>query len=168
MYTPSKYNHGKKGFFKVALLASIITLSALAPCQTAQSAPDQQGAFTAQMFGYGSTQIGFGPKLATRATINVTKNVSFNWKTKVPNAAAVKWAVTDSPKGKALATGIVNGAPAPGQIGTFEIDFSKFTATEPPATAKLYFVRVIPLDAKQQALALPSDSAEVVYVKLAK
>lgn len=83
--------------------------------------------------------------------------VTFRWKTNAPNTAYGVWEILDyepAPNGvneQPFATKHVDLAPQPGQFAQFRIDFAQLQQQHPdkipasaPATAKNYYVRLVP------------------------
>lgn len=151
-----------KRTFGLAVMASLIALSCLTPVQNASAAPNGQTPYAGYLAGLGTTQLGAGDKFLPEIIMPNSRNVSFSWHTTVQNTAGGKWSVTDKSTGPALASGFTDG------IGAFKIDFSKIAPADPPekSVMKVYYVRVAPVSANHQGLAMPSNVVKIVYYKI--
>jgi len=108
-------------------------------------------------------------------TISSPGNLWFRWSTQDQGAGAARWEVTDKPivplatlaqQPKLLASGPLAQVPAAGKVSLFQIDFSKFAPATPPqgSQSHVYYVRVVPLDAQNKPVGMPSVSRKITYV----
>jgi hypothetical protein len=161
---------GHKSFARFSTLAAVLSLSVLGTLQAAQSEPQNPGQDTYRaLLNQGATQLGINSSFGkTIQMFDKPGTLNFTWKTAVQGAIGGKWAVTDGPNGPTLKSGVVLPAPLPGKTGTFAIDFCKIAAPEAPEILKHYYVRIVPVNAKYQALGLPSDSVDISYLRSPK
>jgi hypothetical protein len=106
----------------------------------------------------------------TLQMIDTPRTVDLLWNSNAPNCVAGLWQVTDNPTGKPLLTGISNASSQPGQTSQFSINFTKIESSYFQITrgsSKHFYVRIVPLNSHNQAIGLPSQLIDVLFLKQA-
>src|SRR5688572_3193192 len=101
-------------------------------------------------------------------TVSNETKVYFRWGTREDEVTSAEWQVTDSPDGfknqfSIVATGKRTETAASGQLSEFAIDLKLFLPPTPPAQAKNYYVRIVPLKGRMKFV--PSLAVKVTHTK---